>query len=83
MIKNFLIISLLFVCLSSNSQELIDVGYGWASNSINTVIFRKNSITSYKDTQYIAFYDTSGHMVIGKRNLNEKKLDTSANKIQG
>ncbi len=31
------------------------VAEGWANNSINAVVFRKNSLVSFKDTQYIAF----------------------------
>lgn len=40
---------------------------GWAANSVNTVIFRKNSLISFKDTQYAAFYDAEQFMVLAKR----------------
>ena len=40
---------------------------GWAANSVNTVIFRKNSLISFKDTQYAAFYDARQFMVLAKR----------------
>jgi len=44
---------------------------GWANNSINTVIFRKNSLCTYKNTQYISFYNRDAFIVLGKRQLGE------------
>ncbi len=44
------------------------LGDGWASNSINTVIFRKNSLTTHDSTQFAAYYNQAGEMVIGLRN---------------
>jgi hypothetical protein len=47
--------------------RLTEVDSGWANNSVNTVIFRKNSLVTFKDTQYIAFYDKEQFAVLGKR----------------
>ena len=46
---------------------------GWANNSVNTVIFRKNSLVSFRDTQFIAFYNQQQYVVLGKRRLGESK----------
>lgn len=46
-----------------------EAGYGWSRNSVNTVVFRKNSLTSFNDTQYIAYYDSAQYVVLGKRTL--------------
>src|SRR5688572_22217639 len=55
------------------SQVRIDsVGYGWSRTSVNTVVFRKNSLTSHKDHQYTAYYDPDGFVVLGKRVANGK-----------
>jgi unsaturated rhamnogalacturonyl hydrolase len=48
-----------------------EVGKGWAGNSINTVVFRKNSLASFKNTQFISYYDGDGFVVLGKRNIGE------------
>jgi len=56
-----------------NDVTLINVDSGWANNSINTVIFRKNSLITYRGTQYIAFYDQQQFVVIGRRNSGQKK----------
>lgn len=55
------------------AQELVTVGEGWARNSVNTVVFRKNSLTSFKDTQFIAYYNADNYVVIGKRSLKSKQ----------
>ena len=43
------------------------VGTGWAGNSVNTVIFRRNSIVTWNQQQFTAFYDDSGAVVLAKR----------------
>lgn len=44
-------------------------GNGWAANSVNAVVFRHNSLTTFNKTQYIAYYDSAQRLVIGKRTL--------------
>ncbi|SHE43340.1 BNR repeat-containing protein [Pedobacter caeni] len=46
---------------------------GWANNSVNTVVFRKNSLVTFKNTQYAAYYDADQYLVVAKRNVHEKK----------
>ncbi|RZJ85375.1 MAG: neuraminidase [Massilia sp.] len=47
--------------------RIVDVADGWARNSVNAVVFRKNSLVTQGDTQYIAFYDAAANVVLGKR----------------
>ncbi|RYZ15624.1 MAG: neuraminidase, partial [Sphingobacteriales bacterium] len=47
--------------------KVFPVGEGWAGNSINTVIFRKNALCTFKNIQYIAYYNNKGFVVLGKR----------------
>lgn len=49
------------------------VGEGWANNSVNAVIFRKNSLVSRGDTQFVAYYDKDMRVILGKRRLGEDK----------
>lgn len=49
------------------AAKMIIVYSGWANNSINTVPFRKNSLVTFLDTQYIAYYNQQGYVVAGKR----------------
>lgn len=61
-------------------KEIIPVSDGWARNSVNTVIFRKNSVTTFQGTQYTAFYDGEGTMVLAKRKLGSKNWEVHETK---
>lgn len=47
----------------------------WAANSINTVVFRKNSVVSAGGFQYAAFYDQQGHVVLAKRRADAARWE--------
>ncbi|CAN5636984.1 BNR repeat-containing protein [soil metagenome] len=66
-----------------SQSKLVSVADGWANNSINTVVFRKNSLVSFGETQYISFYDNDSHVVIGKRNLNSEKWELKKTTYKG
>ncbi len=59
----------LFLVFVGFSQHQSVIGNGWASTSVNTVVFRKNSVVSYKDYQFAAYYDSLGYVVLAKRRL--------------
>jgi hypothetical protein len=59
--------------IAQGTVKVTNVGKGWADNSVNVTIFRKNSLVTFRNTQYIAFYDDSANVIIGKRELNEGK----------
>lgn len=75
-IKNIFLIFFLISLTNCQSKGYLlesNVAEGWASNSINAVIFRKNSLTSNSKYQFISFYDKNGYVMIGKRNLHTTK----------
>lgn len=49
--------------------KVYPVAKAWSKNSINAIIFRKNSLVSFKKDQYIAFYNEEGKVVLGKRKI--------------
>lgn len=65
------LLCLLLLSSSSVFAQLSTVGEGWAGNSVNAVIFRKNALASYKGIQYIAYYDQNKRVVLGKRKLGQ------------
>lgn len=73
--KSLLILSALIILIAllyllykpAQNIKIVNIENGWARNSINTVIFRHNSITSYKTYQYVAFYDDSANIILAKR----------------
>lgn len=65
------------------SQKLIPVDKGWANNSVNTTVFRKNSLVTLDDTQFIAFYNEDGYMMLGKRKLDSNQWEIKKTQYQG
>lgn len=51
------------------------MGFGWSKNSINTVKFRKNALTTFQNYQFTAYYDNDGFLVLGKRKLNSENWE--------
>lgn len=66
-------LALLFALLATDSfaQTESTAGLGWAGNTINTVVFRRNSIVSDKQWQYVAYYDSTGHVVLARRKTGD------------
>jgi hypothetical protein len=48
-------------------QAQIPIGSGWAKNSVNVTVFRKNSVVTFNGTQFTAFYDSTGNVILAKR----------------
>ena len=70
----FFLFSLTASCYNLAAQKVanvrtVPVQEGWAKNSVNTVSFRKNSLVTFRDTQFIAFYDAESYVVLGKRKV--------------
>ena len=70
--KLILLLTLFLPISALYAQQLIDTGgRGYSKTSVNTAIFRTNSIVTHQKSQYIAFYDEKGYMVLGKRTLGD------------
>ncbi|MFG6429127.1 BNR repeat-containing protein [Roseateles sp. LYH14W] len=67
-------------CAVTPPPRLVDVGEGWARNSVNAVVFRKNSLVTHGEQQFIAYYDAQARVVLGKRQLGSDawELHTTA-----
>ncbi len=65
------------------SQKLIEVGKGYSGTSINATIFRNNSVVSYKDFQFVCYYDQDGYIVLGKRRLGSEKWEIKRSQYKG
>lgn len=78
-------LSILLLCCASpgQAQVVTTVGEGWAGNSVNAVIFRKNSIASWKGMQFIAYYNQQKKVVLGKRKLGDKHWVIQQTQYQG
>jgi hypothetical protein len=85
MVKSFLLLAaLLAVSFHADAAPQISVvGDGWANNSVNAVVFRKNSLVTQGDTQYVAYYDAERYLVLGKRKLGSTQWTTRRSAWQG
>lgn len=69
--KNLLILFLFAgILLPVRAQRLVEVGAGFSSTSVNTTVFRNNSVVTHGDTQYISYYDADGYLTLGRRQLD-------------
>jgi len=71
-IKRYVLYGILMFCTlithaQTNTIKISTIGNGWANNSVNAVIFRKNSLVTFKEIQYAAYYDNDQFMVLAKR----------------
>ncbi|NOT93742.1 BNR repeat-containing protein [Ferruginibacter sp.] len=79
----FIALSHLAIAQKDKNVKTVFVDSGWANNSVNTVVFRKNSLASYKNTQYIAFYNKDAMVVVGKRKLGTTKWQLQTTPFKG
>ncbi len=57
-------------CLSG--ARAVEVGKGYSRTSVNTTVFRNNSLVTHGNEQYIGYYDEEGQLVLGKRKLDSE-----------
>lgn len=56
---------------------------GWANNSVNTVVFRKNALVTFKGTQYAAFYNADQFVVLAKRTQTSQQWQIQQTTYKG
>lgn len=56
---------------------------GWANNSVNTVIFRKNSLVTAGGFQYAAFYDNDQFVILAKRKTGKEDWQVNRTQYKG
>jgi beta-glucanase (GH16 family) len=76
-----LLLALLATALGARAQT--PVGLGWAKNNVNGAIFRKNSVVSQGQNQYVAYYDSAGYVTLGKRRLPAGPWQVQRTQYQG
>jgi BNR repeat-containing family member/Right handed beta helix region len=86
-----LLCPLLLLALSATAEtpptapgaRLVPVAKGWAKNSVNAVVFRRNSVVSHDGVQYLAFYDADAQVVLGKRRLGSAEWTLRTTEYSG
>lgn len=81
------ILSLLCCILSipvlCHSQHLVEVAKGYSRTSVNTAVFRNNSLVTSGDEQYISYYDADGYLTLGKRKLGSEQWTLHRSRYRG
>jgi hypothetical protein len=65
------------------AQKLVSVGEGYSSTSVNTAIFRTNSLVTAAGKQYICYYDNDGYVIVGRRALGSKQWTLQRTQYRG
>ena len=77
-----IIISILPVqAFKSRLVKVSDSGFG--GTSVNTAIFRANSVASRGNKQYVAFYDSVSYLTLASRTLGSDKWQISRSQYKG
>lgn len=58
-------------------------GKGWARNSVNVAVFRRNSIASHGASQFVSFYDSTGRMILARRRIGSHEWKVSPTPYSG
>lgn len=64
-------------------SRLVEVGEGYSRTSVNTTVFRNNSVVTHGDEQYISFYDAEGFLILGKRKLGSVQWTLNRTRYKG
>lgn len=64
-------------------SRLVEVGKGYSGTSVNTTVFRNNSVVTRGDEQYISFYDAEGFLTLGKRKLHSEQWTLKRTRYKG
>ena len=78
-----LLLLLLAGLLRTQAQTATRVGWGWAKNNVNGAVFRKNSVVSEGQNQYVAYYDSAGYVTLAKRRLPAGPWQVQRTSYQG
>jgi len=73
-IFNSTICCLLFLVIGCKTGEVKQtaIGLAWSNNSVSTVKFRKNALSTFKNHQFVTYYKANDFLVLGKRKINSK-----------
>ena len=63
--------------------RLVEVGKGYSQTSVNTAVFRNNSLVTHGNEQYISYYDAEGYVTLGKRRLGSTEWQIKRSQYKG
>lgn len=74
---------LLCTSLGLSAQKLVPIAPAYSRTSVNTAVFRNNSIVSHGRWQFVSYYDADGYLTLAKRKLNSAKWEIKRSRYKG
>lgn len=65
------------------SSSLVEVAPGYSQTSVNTAVFRNNSLVTKGKWQFISYYDADGWLTLGKRRLGSERWELRRSQYRG
>lgn len=87
--KLFSLLALLALSLTAAASEpvlkgnLTEIAPGYSATSVNTAVFRANSVVSHGKWQYAAYYDPDGYVTIARRRHGSHKWEIKRSQHKG
>lgn len=79
--------TIIFICIFTGFIHPLNgqtpIGLGWAKNSVNVPVFRKNSVVTSNGAQFAAFYDSTGSVILAKRQPGSDVWETNKTQHTG
>lgn len=63
--------------------HLSRIGDGYSATSVNTAVFRANSLATHGDTQYASYYDPDGYLTLASRKIGGDKWTVNRTQYRG
>ena len=63
--------------------RLCEVAHGYSGTSVNTAVFRANSVTSRGDTRYCCFYNPEGYVTVARRRPGDDAWEVRPTRYKG
>lgn len=68
---------------SQTGTRLVPVGTGWADTAINATTFRQSALATHDETQFLAYYDPDGRVVLARRTLGSGEWQVHRSELTG
>ncbi len=63
--------------------RMVYVGNGFAGSSVNSAIFRQQAICTFRDYQYLAYYDSTGQIVFARQQHGKEDWELFFTRLYG
>ena len=67
----------------ASEPHLSMIGPGYSATSVNTAVFRANSVASHGNTQYASYYDPEGYLTLAKREHGSDHWEVNRTQYKG